>query len=150
MHGVENQDSHAKMGVNGQCVQPLCLPAICMHLWVICQWCMHSWSCCCRGFVEAYRDLLELVCKYHLGARCGGISSYGKIPCITKATGMPGQLHVSLWHQIVVIVTKVEAMKPPTTQTWHADLHCSWKPHGRSMNIVCTRTDTHTLIWIKY
>ncbi len=23
MHGVENQDSHAKMGVNGQCVQPL-------------------------------------------------------------------------------------------------------------------------------
>ncbi len=27
MHGVENQDSHAKMGANGQCVQPLCLPA---------------------------------------------------------------------------------------------------------------------------
>ncbi len=24
---VENQDSHAKMGVNSQCVQPLCLPA---------------------------------------------------------------------------------------------------------------------------
>ncbi len=24
---------------------------------------MHSWSCCCRGFVEAYRDLLELVCE---------------------------------------------------------------------------------------
>ncbi len=45
MHGVENQDSHAKMGVNGQSVQPLCLPAICMHLWVFCQWCMHSWSC---------------------------------------------------------------------------------------------------------
>ncbi len=28
---------------------------------------------------------------YHLGARCGGISRYGKIPCITKATGMLGQ-----------------------------------------------------------
>ncbi len=27
VHGVENQDSHAKMGVKGQCVQPLCLPA---------------------------------------------------------------------------------------------------------------------------
>ncbi len=24
VHGVENQDSHAKMGVNGHCVQPLC------------------------------------------------------------------------------------------------------------------------------
>ncbi len=23
MHGVENQGSHVKMGVNGQCVQPL-------------------------------------------------------------------------------------------------------------------------------
>ncbi len=32
-------------------------------LWEFCQWCMHSWSCCCRGFVEAYRDLLELVCE---------------------------------------------------------------------------------------
>ncbi len=27
MHGVENQDSHAKMGVNGQCVQSLHLHA---------------------------------------------------------------------------------------------------------------------------
>ncbi len=25
--------------------------------------------------------------KYHLGARCGVISSYGKIPYVTKATG---------------------------------------------------------------
>ncbi len=35
MHGIENQDSHAKMGVNGQCVQPLCLPASYMrtHWW---------------------------------------------------------------------------------------------------------------------
>ncbi len=32
MHGIENQDSHAKMGVNDQCVQPLCLPAICMYM----------------------------------------------------------------------------------------------------------------------
>ncbi len=28
-----------------------------------CQWCMHSLSYCCRGFVEAYRYLLELVCE---------------------------------------------------------------------------------------
>ncbi len=28
MHGAQNQDSHAKMGVNSQCVQLLCLPAL--------------------------------------------------------------------------------------------------------------------------
>ncbi len=40
---------HAKMGVNGQCVQPLCLPAwegdnctVCVHVWVFCQWCTHA------------------------------------------------------------------------------------------------------------
>ncbi len=32
MHGVENEDSHAKMGVNSQCVQPLCcLLYVCIH-----------------------------------------------------------------------------------------------------------------------
>ncbi len=30
MHGIENQDSHARMSVNSQCMQPLCLPAICI------------------------------------------------------------------------------------------------------------------------
>ncbi len=27
MHGVDNQDSHVKLSVHGQCVQLLCLPA---------------------------------------------------------------------------------------------------------------------------
>ncbi len=36
------------MGVNGQCMQPLCLPAwegdncTYMHVWVICEWCVHA------------------------------------------------------------------------------------------------------------
>ncbi len=30
------------MGVNGQYVQPLNLPAICMHLWVLWQWCIYA------------------------------------------------------------------------------------------------------------
>ncbi len=28
MHGVENHDSHVKMGVNDQCVMLLCLPPL--------------------------------------------------------------------------------------------------------------------------
>ncbi len=73
MHGVEIQDNYAKMGVNSQCVQHLCLEGdncstctctcICIHVWAFCRWCIHAWSCCCRGFVEAYRDLLELICE---------------------------------------------------------------------------------------
>ncbi len=34
VHGVETQDSHAKMNANGQCVQPLFLPAIYMYAFV--------------------------------------------------------------------------------------------------------------------
>ncbi len=52
--------------------------------------------------MEAYRDLLELVCKVPLGSQVWR-DTMGKFPA-------------SLWHHIVVIVTKVEAMKPPTTQ----------------------------------
>ncbi len=67
MHGVEIHDSHAKMCVNGQRVQLLCLPAWegdnCMHVRMFFQWCVHAMSCCCKGFVEDYRDLLELICE---------------------------------------------------------------------------------------
>ncbi len=69
MHGVESQDSHTKMGVNGQCVQPFCLPAICMHLWVFCQLCMHSWSSVVEALWRPYSDLLELVCNVPLGSQ---------------------------------------------------------------------------------
>ncbi len=37
------------MGVNGQCVQPLSLPAICMHLWVFRQWCI-----CIHGLASSF------------------------------------------------------------------------------------------------
>ncbi len=64
VHSVENQDSRAKM--HG-CQRSMCATsefACYMYAFVgVCQWCMHSWSCCCRGFVEAYRDLLEIVCE---------------------------------------------------------------------------------------
>ncbi len=60
---AQKQLLYAKMA-NGQYVQLLCSPAwegdncTCMHVWVFCHWCVHVWSCCCRGFVEAYRDLI--------------------------------------------------------------------------------------------
>ncbi len=70
MHGVDNQDSHVKLSVNGQCAKLLCLPAgegdYCIHacmgtLSMVCA-CMVLLYCC-RGFVEAYRDLQGRVCK---------------------------------------------------------------------------------------
>ncbi len=90
MHGVENQDSHAKMGVNGQCVQPLCWS---MYAFVGVLSMVYAFMVfCCRGFVEAYRDLLELECKVPLGSQVWrDIYGYGKIPCINQATGIPGQ-----------------------------------------------------------
>ncbi len=75
MHCVDNQDSHAKKGVNGQCVQLLCLPTwkgdncTYMHVW---QFCHDQWCECVHGLavVEAlwrptwiYIYTLELVCE---------------------------------------------------------------------------------------
>ncbi len=58
MHGAQNQDSHAMICVNSQCVQLLCLPALegddGMHYG-----CFDNGVC----MYGAYRDLLELVCE---------------------------------------------------------------------------------------
>ncbi len=57
-----------------------------MRVWVFCQWCVHAWSYCCRGFVEAYRDLLESMCEacnIRLGSQvwrhvnCASVCMYG-------------------------------------------------------------------------
>ncbi len=73
MHGIENQDSHAKMGVNGQWVQPMCLPA-CVFALVGVLSMVYAFMVLLlyRGFVEAYRDLLEIVsgaCNVTLGSQ---------------------------------------------------------------------------------
>ncbi len=36
---------------------------ITVYVRMFCQWCVHAMSCCCKGFVEDYRNLLELVCE---------------------------------------------------------------------------------------
>ncbi len=56
VHGIENKDSHAKMGVNSQCVQPLCLPA--MYAFV-----------CVLSMVYAFMVLL-------LQRLCGGLEGF--------------------------------------------------------------------------
>ncbi len=56
---------------------------------------VYACNCCCRsrGFVEAYRDLLELVCEacnVIVGSQvwrhvnCASVSSYEEIACIPK------------------------------------------------------------------
>ncbi len=51
-----------------------------VHVWAFCQWCVHAWSFCCRGFVEAYRDLVCEACNIRL-VNC---ASYEEIPYIPK------------------------------------------------------------------
>ncbi len=64
---------------------------ICMHVCRFCEWCMHARTCCCRsrGLVEAYRNLLELMCKACMVAlgsqvwwRHVNCASYEEIACI--------------------------------------------------------------------
>ncbi len=54
---------YAQMGVNGQCVHiHICLLGrvmiVCVYAWMSCQSCVQVWSCCCKDFVEAQRNLL--------------------------------------------------------------------------------------------
>ncbi len=55
---MENQDSHAEMGVNGQCLQPLCL-----HVWVICHngVCMHGLAVASHPGLRSFSDYTLLV-----------------------------------------------------------------------------------------
>ncbi len=91
MHGLENQDSHAKMGVNGQCMQPLCLPAwegdncTYTHVWVLCQWCVHAIDVVNLEALWRLTGIHWNWCvKQHLRAMCGGMWIVPVYPAIRK------------------------------------------------------------------
>ncbi len=54
---------------------------------------MYVWSCCCKGFVEPYRDLLELICEEFLHTKAPTIAMYA---WLTLATCYVRWLHEHL------------------------------------------------------
>ncbi len=66
---------YAKMAVNGQCVQLLCLPAwegdncTCMHVWVFVNGVSMYGHAVVEALWEAYRDLICEECNTRLGSQ---------------------------------------------------------------------------------
>ncbi len=74
---------------------------------------------CCRGFVEAYRDLQELVCKVPLGSQVWRrIRIAMENSLHNQSNRYASAVFRDMSHHIVVIVTKVEATRYSELALW--------------------------------